>query len=68
MIVSSCKTVGKQTLVVRLGMELASTVHGVGMVVAYIFHVWLYYAGYISTLTFLLILLPAPIGIRQVVF
>ena len=61
-------SVGKRTLAVRLGMGLASKVHGVGMVLAYILHVLLFYAGYISTLTFLLMLVPAPIGIRQVIF
>ena len=58
---------GKRTLVVRLGMNVSSKVHGVGMVVAYVFHIWLFYAGYISKFTFFLMLIPAPIGLRQVV-
>lgn len=57
---------GKRTLVVRLGMDLASKIHAAGTMFAYIFHIWLYYAGFISTLTFLLLLTPAPIGLQQV--
>jgi 1,4-dihydroxy-2-naphthoate octaprenyltransferase len=47
-------------------MQLSCIVHGIGMVFAYILHIWLYVYGYLSTTTFLLMLIPAPIGLRQV--
>ena len=57
---------GKRTLVVRLGLDVASSIHAAGMVFAHIFLVWLFYAAYMSKITFLLLLIPAPIGLRQV--
>ncbi|XP_028391084.1 uncharacterized protein LOC114515961 [Dendronephthya gigantea] len=47
-------------------MQLSCVIHGTGIVFAYILHVWLYIYGYLSTVVFLLMLLPAPIGLRQV--
>ena len=53
-------------MVAHLGMETSCVVHGIGIVVAYILHILLYVYGYLSTVTFLLMLVPAPIGLRQV--
>ena len=47
-------------------MKLSCIIHGIGIVLAYILHLWLYIYGYLSTVTFLLMLIPAPIGLRQV--
>ncbi|XP_028391083.1 uncharacterized protein LOC114515960 [Dendronephthya gigantea] len=60
------KITGKLTLVARIGMQLSCVIHGIGIVFAYILHVWLYIYGYLSTVVFLLMLLPAPIGLRQI--
>ena len=55
-------------MVARLGMDLSCQIHAVGIIIAYILHLWLYNQGYLSTISFLLMLIPAPIGLRQVKF
>lgn len=57
---------GKLTLVARIGLQSSCLIHGVGIAFAYILHTCLYAYGYLSTITFLLMLIPAPIGLRQV--
>ena len=64
--VKSFHAIGKLTLVARIGMEISCVIHGIGIVFAYILHIWLYIHGYLSTVVFFLMLLPAPIGLRQV--
>ncbi|XP_046851654.1 uncharacterized protein LOC124444991 [Xenia sp. Carnegie-2017] len=60
------KITGKLTLVARIGLQSSCLIHGVGIAFAYILHMCLYAYGYLSTITFLLMLIPAPIGLRQI--